>query len=68
MAVRTHVLLSQTPMLPVKLTRDHLSVIGAITQFRRLFMQIQEQAYVAKHVARFLRLLLREISDNLLLI
>ncbi len=58
----------QTPVLRVKLTRDHLSAIGAITPDGRLFMQRQDQAYTAEDVVRFLRLLLRRISGKLLVI
>ena len=63
MAVRTYAPRGQTPALKVKLTRDHLSAIGGITQKGRLFMQMQERAYRAEDVVRFLRLLLRKISE-----
>lgn len=68
MAVRTYAPCGQTPVLRVKLTRDHLSAIGAITPAGQLFMQTQEHAYDALDVVRFLRLLLRKISGNLLVI
>jgi len=68
MVVRTHVLRDRTPILRVKLTSDHLCAIGGITEEGRLFMQIQEQAYDAEDVVRFLRLLLRKISGKLLVI
>lgn len=68
MVVRTYALRGQTPVLRVKLTRDHLSAIGGITQKGRLFMQMQERAYNAEDVVRFLRLLLRKISGPLLVI
>ncbi len=55
-------------MLRVKLTRDHLSAIGAITPAGRLFMQRQDHAYTAEDVVRFLRLLLRRIEGSLLVI
>jgi transposase len=58
----------QTPVLRVKLTRDHLSVIGGITEKGRIFMQMQERAYQAEDVVRFLRLLLHKVSGNLLVI
>jgi transposase len=54
--------------LRAKLTRDHLSAIGGITQKGRLFMQMQERAYKAEDVVRFLRMLLRKISGKLLII
>jgi transposase len=45
---------------------DYLSAIGGITQKGRIFMQMQEQAYKAEDVVRFLRMLLRKISGKLL--
>jgi transposase len=68
MAVRTYAPRGQTPVLRVKLTRDHLSAIGAITPDGQLFMQRQDHAYTAEDVVRFLRLLLRRISGKLLVI
>jgi hypothetical protein len=68
MAVRTSAPCGQTPVLPVKLTRDHLSAIGALTQKGRLFMQTQDHAYDSQDVVGFLRLLLRRISGKLLII
>ncbi len=68
MAVRTYAPRGQTPVLRVKLTRDHLSAIGGITASGRLFMQTQEHAYNAEDGVRFLRLLLRKIPGNLLVI
>jgi transposase len=50
------------------LTRDHLSAIGGITEKGRIFMQMQERAYCAEDVVRFLRLLLRKVSGKLLVI
>ncbi len=55
-------------MLRVKLTRDHLSAIGGMTPKGRLFMQMQERAYKAEDVVRFLRMLLRKITGPLLVI
>jgi transposase len=68
MAVRTYAPRGQTPVLRVKLTRDHLSAISAITPDGQLFMQMQERAYCSEDVVRFLRLLLRKIKGELLVI
>lgn len=68
MVVRTYAPRGQTPVLRVPLTRDHVSAIGAITPEGRIFMQMQEQAYKAVDVVRFLRVLLRKISGQLLVI
>lgn len=55
-------------MLRVKLTRDHLAAISGITPDGRLLMQMQDRAYRAEDVVRFLRLLLRKIKGKLLVI
>jgi transposase len=68
MAVRTYAPRGQTPVLHVPLTRDHLSVIGAISTDGRLFMQMHYHSYKGPDVVRFLRLLLRKIPGKLLLI
>jgi transposase len=68
MAVRTYAPVGQTPILSVKLTHDHLSVMGGITPQGRIFMQMQEQAYKGPDVVRFLQLLTREIPGKLLVI
>ena len=68
MLVRTYAPVGQTPVLPVPLTRDHLSAIGGLTSEGRMFMQMQEQASCAQDVVAFLRLLLRKISGKLLVI
>lgn len=68
MAVRTHAPFGQTPVLSVKLTRDHLSAIGGVTQKGRIFMQTPDHSYKGPDVVRFLQLLLREIPGKLLVI
>ena len=45
-----------------------LSAIGGIPSQGRLLMQMQDHAYKAEDVVRFLRLLLRQISGKLLVI
>jgi hypothetical protein len=60
MAVRTYAPVGQTPVLRVKLTRDHLSAISGITPDGRLVMQMQDHAYRAEDVVRFLRLSLAQ--------
>lgn len=68
MTVRTYALRGKTPVLRVKLTRDHLSAIGGITQEGRIFMQMQARSYKGPDVVRFLQLLLREIAGKILVI
>jgi transposase len=67
-AVRTYAPRGQTPILRVPLTRDHLSVISAITPDGRLFLAMQDHAYKGPDVVRFLRHLLRHIAGKLLVI
>lgn len=68
MAVRTWAPRAQTPVLRVKLTRDHLSAISGITLDGRLFMQVRRASYDAVAVVAFLRVLLRKIRGKILLI
>jgi transposase len=68
LAVRTWAPRGQTPLLRVKLTHDHLSVISGITLDGRLFMQMREQAYTAETVVGFLQVLLRKIRGKVLVI
>src|SRR6266568_8861090 len=68
LAVRTWAPRGQTPVLRVKLTRDHLSAISAITLDGRLFMQVRPTSYDAAAVVGFLRVLLRKIRGKILVI
>ena len=68
MAVRTWAPRGQTPILRVKLTRDHLSAISGITLDGRLFMQVRPDSYDAEAVVGFLRVLLRKIPGKIILI
>ena len=55
-------------MLKVKLTRDHLSVMGGLTLDGRLVMHVQNTSYKGPDVVRFLQLLLRKVPGKLLVI
>lgn len=66
--VRTYAPRGQTPVLRVPLTRDHLSVISAITLEEQLYLRVQEQAVRGPDVVRFLRHLLRHLPGKLLVI
>ncbi|WP_244422510.1 hypothetical protein [Ktedonobacter racemifer] len=65
MAVLTYSPCGQTPILPVPLTHDHLSVIGALSTDGRLFMQMQRKAYKGPDVIRFLRLRFAQDSGEI---
>lgn len=66
--MRTWAPRGRTPVLRVKLTRDHLSAISGLTPAGRLFMQAQEGSLGAVGAVRFLRLLLRKIPGKVLVI
>lgn len=68
LAVRTWAPRGQTPVLRVKLSRDHLSAISGITLDGRLFLQVREGAYDSAGVVGFLRVLLRKLPGKLLVI
>jgi len=68
MAVRTYAPMGKTPILKVKLTRDHLSAIGALTPEGKIVMQTQNHSYKGPDVVRFLQILSREIPGKLLVI
>lgn len=68
MAVRTWAPSGQTPILSVKLTRDHLSAISGITLDGRLFMQVRPESYDAAAVVGFLRVLLRKLPGKIIVI
>jgi transposase len=68
MAVRTYAPVGKTPTLQVKLTHDHLSAMGGITEKGRIFMQTQDHSSKGPDVVRFLQLLLREVPGKLLVI
>jgi len=58
----------QTPLLREWLTRDHLSVIGALTQSGQWFKQVQRCAFDGGGAVRFLRYLLRCVPGSLLVL
>ena len=68
MAVRTWAPRGQTPLLKVKLTRDHLSAMSGMKLDGRLFLQIRKMSYDSQAVIGFLRVLLRKIPGKILLI
>jgi transposase len=68
LAVRTWAPRGQAPVLRVPLTRDHLSVMSAITLDGRLFLQVRTDNYDGEAAVGFLRVLLRKIAGKILLI
>ena len=66
--VRTYAPRGQTPVLHEWLTRDHLSVIAAVSEAGQLYCQTQEHAFDAVAVPGFLRHLLRVVPGQVLVI
>lgn len=58
----------ETPVLRCKLTRDHFSVISAISPEGQLYLTIQEKSFDSDGVVAFLQQLLDQTSGNLLII
>jgi transposase len=56
-AVATYAPIGETPVLREFVTRDHLSVISAVTSEGLLRMRVHEEAITGVHVARFLQYL-----------
>jgi transposase len=66
--VRTYAPRGQTPILTVPLTRDHLSVCGALTADGRLLQQVQDRAFCGADSVAFLRHLLAHVPGKLLVV
>jgi transposase len=66
--VRTWAPVGETPILRCKLTRDHYSVISAITPAGEIYLTMQSKAFDSVAVIAFLEHLLCEIEGQLLII
>lgn len=66
--MRTWAPVGQTPILRCKLTRDHYSVISAITPTGELYLSMQTTAFDSAAVIAFLEQLLVLIEGKLLII
>jgi transposase len=66
--VRTYAHIGQTPILHERLSRDHLSVMSAITLEGKLYMIEQERSFKGEDVVRFLKHLMCQIPGKLLVI
>jgi transposase len=65
---RTYAPVGETPILHHTLSRDHLSVIGAVGLHERLYFQVYEQAISSTEVIRFLGHLRRVVPGKLLIV
>ncbi len=59
--VRSYAPVGQTPVLREKLSRDHLSVISAISLEGKLYIMEQERSFKGEDVVRFLKHLLGQV-------
>src|SRR5215212_2443733 len=66
--VRTYAPIGQTPLLHEQLSRDHLSVMSAITLEGKLYMIEQERSFKGEDAVRFLKHLMRQIEGKLLVV
>lgn len=66
--VRTWAPVGETPLLRCKLTRDHYSVISAITPMGEIYLTMQTAAYDSVAVIAFLEHLQSAIEGKLLII
>lgn len=66
--VRTYAPRGQTPVLREWCTREHLSMIAAVSAEGRFHGQVRERAFDAVAVTEFLRHLLRQAPGKLLVI
>jgi transposase len=67
--VRTYAPRGQTPVLRVRLTRDHLSVISGVTPDGKLLLLVEEdRALRSPDVVRFLQHLLAHLPGKLLVL
>src|SRR5262249_8456732 len=64
--VRTYAPRGRTPVLRARLTRDHLSALGAVTAAGRLLLPTRARALKGPDVVRFLQHLLRHLPGKLL--
>jgi transposase len=66
--IRTYAPVGETLILHHTLSRDHLSVIGAVGLHERLYFQVYEAAISSAEVIRFLRHLRHLIPGKLLIV
>jgi len=66
--VRTYAPIGHTPILHETVTRDHRSLIGAITLEGQLYLRGQNRAFTSADVVAFLKHLRRQIGTKLLIV
>ena len=66
--VRTYAPIAHTPVIRVKLTHDHLSVMGGMTPEGKVYTLVRQEAFNGLHVIEFLDHLRRVAGPRLLVI
>lgn len=66
--VRTYAPIAQTPVLHAKLSRDHLSVMGGMTPWGKVYTLVRQESLCGLHSVQFLMHLLRVAGQRLLVI
>jgi transposase len=66
--VRTYAPVACTPVIRVKLTRDHLSVMGGMTPEGKVYTLVRQESLNGLHVIEFLNHLRRVVGPRLLVI
>jgi transposase len=66
--VRTYAPRAKSPIIHERQTRDHLSVMGAMTREAKLYTMVREESFTGLHVEEFLRHLIRHLGPRLLVI
>jgi transposase len=66
--VRTYAPAGDTPVLHEWQTRDHLSVMGAVTPTSRIYVLVRQESLNGLHTIEFLRHLIRHVGPRLLVI
>lgn len=66
--VRTYAPEAETPVLRERQTRDHLSVMGALTRAGKVYTLARQESLNGSHSVEFLQHLLRVAGDRLLVI
>lgn len=65
---RTYAPRGETPILQEQATKEHWSVISAVTPAGQLFSQLQETSFHGPEVVRFLERLERQLGAKLLIV
>lgn len=66
--VKTYAPEGHTPVLRVRQTRDHLSVMGGVTPTGRIYVLVRQESLNGLHAIEFLKHLIRHIGRRLLVI